>query len=119
MDLLLTWTLHQIIMYSNKVKTCSWLKNNDPTKPPSIHHLLSFYWMNALTNLRDDQPKLKKFFHCNNIHVYSPLKISQLFTLFLKPIPRILSSAATIYIIKVHMYVDAGRTFTSVTAAKV
>ena len=38
---IINWILHQIIMYSNKSETCSWLNKDNPHTPPSPNLLLT------------------------------------------------------------------------------
>ena len=64
-----TWILHQIFIYSNKVKLVS-----GPLLLP-LPHPLSSYWMNELTIDEFYARRLNwwQFVPCHNIHVYSTI----------------------------------------------
>ena len=69
---IITWSLHQIIMYSNKVKLKAG-ENNDPSHPllfvasppPPIG------WTNwPISDVQVSNLNWRQFFSCHNIHVY-------------------------------------------------
>ena len=66
-----TWMLHQIFIFSNKVKLAAGL-DNDFSRPTSLPYPLSSYWMNEPINeFHACFLNWRQFFPCHNIHVYS------------------------------------------------
>ena len=62
--------LHQIFMYSDKVKLAAGQNNDTPHPPPLPHHLPS-YWINEQTNKEVHISNLnrRQIFPCQYIHV--------------------------------------------------